>query len=64
VLINEGIPQGERLMKLNQIAIQRFLCYPEMHKTIAKLVPVIPQRRNIRVKTAIFKKMLYLQANN
>jgi hypothetical protein len=23
VLINEGVPQGERLMKLNQIAIQQ-----------------------------------------
>ena len=64
MLINEDIPQGERLMKLNQIVIQRFLCYSEMHKTVAKLVSIIPQKRNIRVKTAIFKKMLYLQANN
>lgn len=31
-----------------------------MHKTVAKLVSIIPQKRNIRVKTAIFKKNCYI----
>ena len=37
VLINEGVPQGERLVKLNQIAIQQMQVLEHNNENLLKL---------------------------